>query len=180
MIGSLLELPTIGDRHAFNLAHWNQVCADTILARLEYRIETDQYGHILMTPPPSFEHSDRRGRILALLVRHLEGRGRARPEVPISTSSGVKAVDAAWISEERLTTAYQGSVLTIAPEICIEILSPSNTQEEIQERKRLYFEAGAEEVWICDLQGRFLFYLKNAPEPERASKLCPAFSEALS
>lgn len=115
MIGSPLELPTIGDQHAFNLAHWTQICADPKLAQLEYRIETDRYGHILMTPPPSFEHSDRLGRILALLIRELEGRGRPRPEVPVSTSSGVKVVDAAWISENRLKAAYQGSVLTVAP-----------------------------------------------------------------
>ncbi len=105
-MASLRDLPQIGDQHAFNLTQWEEVCADPNLARLEYRIETDRFGHILMTPPPSFEHSDRQGRILENLTQKLGGRGRARPEVPVSTASGVKAVDVAWISEDRLTTAY--------------------------------------------------------------------------
>jgi Uma2 family endonuclease len=31
-----------------------------------------------------------------------------------------------------------------------EILSPSNTAGEIDEKIALYFEAGAREVWICE------------------------------
>jgi hypothetical protein len=34
-------------------------------------------------------------------------------------------------------------VLERAPEICVEIISPSNTESEIQEKQALYFEAGA-------------------------------------
>ena len=44
-----------------------------------------------------------------------------------------------------------------APEICIEILSPDNTAKGIRERTALYFEAGAREVWICDLEGKMRF-----------------------
>lgn len=67
-------------------------------------------------------------------------------------------------------------MLTVAPEIWVEVLSPSNTQEEIDERKHLYFQAGAEEVWLCDLRGRLLVYLKEAPDTENSSRLCPGFS----
>jgi Uma2 family endonuclease len=48
--------------------------------------------------------------------------------------------------------------LVQAPEICIEVISPSNTAEEIAEKRALYFEAGAREVWICELDGRLSFY----------------------
>jgi Uma2 family endonuclease len=37
-------------------------------------------------------------------------------------------------------------LLTRAPEICIEILSPSNSAAEIAEKRVLYFDAGAAEV----------------------------------
>ena len=78
----------------------------------------------------------------------MSGRGRARPEVPLSTAAGVKAIDAAWISEERLSRARSGELLKMAPEICIEVLSPSNTRGEIEQKKSLYFQAGAEDVGV--------------------------------
>jgi len=64
-------------------------------------------------------------------------------------------------------------VLTIAPEICVEVLSPGNTRAEIEEKKRLYFEAGADEVWIASPAGEIAFF---NPEGEiEGSALCPAF-----
>src|SRR5262245_30334668 len=176
MAASLDNLPEIKDTHAFNETRWAELCADSALAALDYRIETDRFGHILMSPPPFFEHSDRQGRILeslSELMRNIPG--RARPEVPVSTAEGVKAIDAVWISEQRLARAHSRGLLRVAPEICIEVLSPSNTREEIEEKKRLYFLAAAEEVWVCGLDGRVLFYRKEAPDSTAASQLCPDF-----
>jgi Putative restriction endonuclease len=65
-------------------------------------------------------------------------------------------------------------VLTRAPEICIEILSPSNTQAEIDEKRALYFDAGAVEVWICNLDGSMSFFV-GAEHLASASALCPSF-----
>ena len=38
---------------------WEEICADPELARLPYRIETDKWGNILMSPPPDGHHSYR-------------------------------------------------------------------------------------------------------------------------
>lgn len=173
------ELPAIEDQTAFNLARWEEIGADPGLARLEYRIETDAFGHILMTPPPSFNHSDAQGLLIEILLKVAPDEGRARPEVPISTSEGVKAIDVAWLSEKRLSRSSSRNVLTIAPEICIEVLSPSNTQAEIDEKKRLYFEAGAEEVWICGLDGTLRVFLRDAPQVTAGSVLCPELPDRL-
>jgi hypothetical protein len=44
----------------------------------------------------------------------------------------------------------------------VEILSPSNTAKEMAEKRALYFEASAREVWIkvwiCELDGRLSFH----------------------
>jgi hypothetical protein len=48
-----IQLPDLDSQTEFNLARWEQVLADTTLAALSYRIETDQHGHILMSPPSS-------------------------------------------------------------------------------------------------------------------------------
>lgn len=58
----------------------------------------------------------------------------------------------------------------------MEILSESNTRQEMSATKALCFEAGAEEVWLCDQKGRMFFYLKDKPDAAvAASKFCPAF-----
>jgi Uma2 family endonuclease len=67
---------------------------------------------------------------------------------------------------------------TRAPEICVEIFSPSNTPAEIDEKRALYFDAGATEVWICNLDGSITFFLD--PDDEAStSALCPAFPDRI-
>jgi Uma2 family endonuclease len=65
--------------------------------------------------------------------------------------------------------------LTRAPEICVEVLSPSNTVKEIEEKTVLYFEAGASEVWICDEGGSIRFHFRTPPTIRPRSELCPRF-----
>ena len=62
-----------------------------------------------------------------------------------------------------------------APDICVEVLSPSNTEAEIEEKTALYFDAGAQEVWICGRSGAMKFLDRDASRPLKVSQLCPAF-----
>jgi Uma2 family endonuclease len=57
-------------------------------------------------------------------------------------------------------------------EICVEVLSSSNSQPEMEEKMALYFEAGAHEVWLCGLDGKMEFY---TPDLSAVSRLCPLF-----
>lgn len=174
---SLVEkLPSIEDWHTFNQKQWRQLCADPALAALDYRIETNRHGQITMSPPAGFDHSNSQGSFQDRLRQLMEIPGRTLPECPISTPGGVKAADVIWISEERLQESLRENLLIIAPEICVEILSPSNTRQEIEEKCRLYFEAGAEEVWLCGLDGEIdFFHSVDQVEPDKASSLCPEF-----
>lgn len=64
----------------------------------------------------------------------------------LTTPKGTKVVDVAWFSSqcwEQVKAQYESP---IAPEICVKILSPSNSKVEINTKKRLYFAAGAAEV----------------------------------
>ena len=83
-MNAVLDLPEIGDRHAFNLARWKEICEDPQLAKVEGRVESDAHGHILMSPPAGFNHSERQSEIVAIL-REKPG-GKARSECPVSTS----------------------------------------------------------------------------------------------
>jgi Uma2 family endonuclease len=69
--------------------------------------------------------------------------------------------------------------LVRAPEICVEVLSVSNTPAEIAEKIALYFEAGAQEVWTCDLGGTLEFHFSTPPEVRQASEICPKFPSVI-
>src|ERR1700675_2661133 len=106
-----IEIPTIEGEAAFNLRRWHEVLSDLSLAKLPHRIETDRHGHIVMSPPPAFSHSQRQGKIVGLLLKLLP-EGQAMPDCPLSTSDGVKAIDVAWLS----TTRHEYEQKPIAPE----------------------------------------------------------------
>ena len=168
----VLELRQSAEQTAFNLRRWEEVQADPDLAKLSNRIETDRYGNIVMSPPPATPHGVKQAKI-ARLLGSLLPEGIVVTECPISTADGVKATDVAWLAENRHAETTR-ICLTVAPDICIEIMSPSNNKQELQEKASLYFEAGAKEVWICDLLGHVEMF--NSPLSQIAgSSICPAF-----
>jgi Uma2 family endonuclease len=174
MSGVLAQLPEVFDQESFNLERWSELESDPILDSLDCRIETNRYGQIIMMPPPGFEQSNLQGLIFEKLRDLMpQAEGRVRPECPVSTSGGVKGVDVVWISHNRVAEGLRRDVLTIAPEICVEVLSPGNTRAEIEDKKRLYFEAGADEVWIASTEGEIAFF--NGEGELDGSGLCPEF-----
>jgi Uma2 family endonuclease len=68
-------------------------------------------------------------------------------------------------------------VCSIAPEICIEIESSSNTLEEIKFKKELYFQAGAVEFWLCNENGEMSLFNPNGQMINSA--LVPEFPNAV-
>jgi Uma2 family endonuclease len=169
-----LELPTRKTQTAFNLRRWAELLADRELARIEGRIETDRHGRFIMSPPPAPSHGSFQSEI-AHLLRSLTGAGRVLTECPISTADGVKAADVAWASPECMKALGEKVCFIVAPDICVEVISPSNTKAEIQEKMALYFDAGAKEVWLCAQSGAMTLFNPDAARPMLASKICPAF-----
>jgi len=173
-----IELKDSTAQTAFNLKRWAEVLADPELVRLPHRIETDRHGHIIMSPPPAPAHGDRESEIVFQL-KTLLPEGRTITNCPVSTSDGVKAPDIVWLVSERRQEVRSLICLTRAPEICVEVLSPSNTLEEIQEKTALYFEAGAAEVWICEEDGKIRFHFPMPLNIRQRSELCPEFPSAI-
>ena len=169
-----IELPAREAQMKFNLRRWTELQSDRELAKFEGRIETDRHGHIIMRPPPAPTHGSFQGRIAHLLT-HLIPRGRVYTECPISTADGVKATDVAWASSRLVRELGRRTCFVEAPEICVEVLSPDNTRAEIEEKTALYFDAGAHEVWICDLSGKMHFRGRGRGKLPKSSVICPEF-----
>lgn len=153
---------------------WEEIIADPALKNLPYKIETNRYNKIIMSPASSW-HGNYEYEVGVLLGRLLEG-GKVIMEAPVRTSEGVRVADVGWMSRERWQPHRRTAALPIAPEICVEILSPSNSREEMMEKMALYYEKGALEVWLCDEDGRLEFFTaRSGPQPVAASEFCPAF-----
>ena len=134
---------------------WADVMADATLRDLPYKIELDRWGNIVMSPASNWH-----GRLQFAVGGLLEklGQGQVMMECSVETSQGVKVADVAWCSDDFLAAHGYETPYTAAPEICVEVRSPSNSRGEIDEKIRLYLEAGAQEVWIVFEDGRVCYF----------------------
>lgn len=170
-----IQLSPHAEQTEFNLTCWEKILADPDLAALNQRLETDRHGNIIISPPPGNPHSFKQSDIYYHL-RQLLPAGKAQVEVPISTSDGIRAADVAWTSDERFQEIYDPRAYRSAPDICVEVVSPANSEREMAEKKALYFDAGASEVWLCQVDGTLEFFTTTAPESKLThSTICPDF-----
>jgi len=155
--------------------NWQQVCVDPNLQNLPYKIELNKQGQIIMSPA-SVKHVFYQREILLILEKMISD-GKAVPEFPIETDEGTKVVDVAWLTNEQANLVKEDISSSIAPKICVEVISPSNTSQEMMNKKKLYFDRGAEEFWLCDKNGDIKFYGKIAEL--KKSQLAPDFPKSI-
>lgn len=129
---------------------WQDVLNDKSLQDLPYKIELNKKGNIEMSPA-SLKHSVLQGEIAWLLRNELKG--VVFTELAIQTHNGVRVPDVAWGSHAFLEQHKNELYASAAPEICVEIMSPLNSDIEIQEKVALFLTAGASEVWIVGDNG---------------------------
>ena len=157
-------------------ARWTEVLKDRSLEDLPAKLETDRLGQVIMSPA-SADHSEYQSTVM-LLLAPMKPDGKVYCECPIATAEGVKVPDVAWISAARRALRKPGQpTFLVAPEVCIEVISPSNSVAELEEKRTLYFQQGAEEVWTCDLNGRIMFF--TADGEIECSRLFPMFPKEL-
>ena len=134
---------------------WQDVLADKSLRDLPYKIELNERGDIEMSPA-SFLHSLLEGEMATLLRTQLGG--RVFTELAIQTSKGVRVPNVAWGSDHFVEQHIKEICASSAPEICIEIISPSNSKIEMSEKIALFLDSGAIEVWLVNEQGEISFF----------------------
>jgi Uma2 family endonuclease len=150
---------------------WREVCERKDLQNLPFKIELDEYGRIIMSPTKIY-HSVLQGEIAALLKRHRQD-GKILTECAIQTAKGTKVADVAWVSLKIYERIKDEDECSIAPELCVEIVSASNSPRELEEKKSLYFDRGAQEVWFCPRGGQVQFFDPAGNIPH--SRLFPDF-----
>jgi Uma2 family endonuclease len=138
---------------------WADICNDPLLRDLPYKIELNAWGKIEMSPA-----SNRHGRLQivigAELLRQLPD-GLVVAEASVLTDIGIRVPDVVWASAVFMAAHGETTPFPRAPEICVEVVSRSNTTNEIAEKTRAYIAAGAQEVWIVDESGTIRYYDPN-------------------
>ena len=150
---------------------WEEVCDDPALQDLPYKIELNRWGNIEMSPARN-RHGEFQAKISHLMQLHLPD-GVCTTECGVRTAENTKVPDVAWVSGERWSVTPHEFAYEVAPEICVEIFSPTNLLAEQLHKGGLYLQAGALEFWICDGQGTMRFF-DTGGEIEH-SRLCPPF-----
>jgi Uma2 family endonuclease len=124
------------EQHAFNERRWAEIMAESFVDGSISKIETDREGHVIMSPSAGKDHGDRQAEIV-YQMKLLLPIGGVLTECGVSTQEGNKTPDISWISIRHPQFRQPDvKVLNPAPEICAEVLSPSNRAEEIAFSRR--------------------------------------------
>ncbi|MEB3163965.1 MAG: Uma2 family endonuclease [Prochlorothrix sp.] len=87
-------------------------------------------------------------------------------------SGNKRAPDISFMAKARLEglSAIPTGFLEGAPDLCVEILSPGNTVEEMDAKLQEYFANGARLVWVISPTQRYVLVYRSAVEPDRLLK----------
>jgi Uma2 family endonuclease len=170
---SNVEIPELPSKD-WMLAHWQHILEEYHQLFDDYggHVETDRYGNLLMSPPPGDHHQAQADWICQALQSLLPS-AHVRQGLAVLTTEGIKIPDLIAELAGRRAHMKDTDPYDPAPDICLEVISPSNSRAEIAEKTDLYLAAGALEVWICDRENRLSFY--TATGARDTSSLCPAF-----
>lgn len=154
---------------------WKELCEDPKFNDLPYKVELNAVGQIIMSPVRNI-HGHYQSEIAALLRERLPN-GKVMVECGVETSDNVKVADVAWVSNEKWKVLRDRFSCSVAPEICVEVWSPSNTRRELDWKRQLFVTAGADEFWYCDKDGKLAFFDGSGEIAQ--SKLCPGFPRSV-
>lgn len=135
----------IGNREML-VARWAELVNDASLRDLPYKVELNAEGTIELSPANNWH-----GAMQAYLAKVLGvalAEGIVITECSVLTEIGVRVADVAWGSPDFLREQGGKTPFTRAPEICVEILSPSNSPREMDAKVKAFLAAGAREVWL--------------------------------
>jgi Uma2 family endonuclease len=141
-------------------------------------------GRLYVSPGPSPEHQSVSGvvsRYLDRVVEPLGGRVYTAPLDVVLAEHSVVQPDVFFISASRLGIVQQR--VMGAPDLVVEILSPSTVRRDRGEKLNLYAQFGVREYWLVDSPARQIEFLINeggrfmVAQPAGIEYRSPAFSD---
>ena len=110
-------------------------------------------GELITLPPAKSLHSLILSIVVEVLHFYLKEHpiGRVMPETGYVLSRDpltVRQPDVSVLSRQRIRSIDPDSYFEGAPELAIEIVSPSDSAEDLEIKVRQYLQAGAHQVWV--------------------------------
>jgi Uma2 family endonuclease len=127
-------------------------------------------GEVVTVCRPGFRHGRRQLRIGNILDEfgHSTGHGRAVVETGVVTQRGpdsVRGPDVSYWSVERLPLDVEPEGYPeIAPDLSVEVLSPSNRSAVIRDKMRELFQRGVRMIWVVDPEDRTVVVYRSLDE----------------
>ncbi|HEX4227175.1 MAG TPA: Uma2 family endonuclease [Bryobacteraceae bacterium] len=115
-------------------------------------IQELHWGQVITLTRPKMKHAKLQSRLVRLLRPRAEHLGVIESEVAFRAlpEYDLRGADVAFVSQQRWNTTKDDDNLHGTPELVIEVLSPSNTKQEMREKAALYLSTGAQEFWLVD------------------------------
>lgn len=129
-----------------------------------------QKGEVVAVSRPNWEHGEIAGNTYLALKLFLRKNpiGRVSVESGVITERGpdtLRGPDVSFIRKERMPLGERmNQYASVTPDLCVEVLSPSNTRAELNEKMAEYFSTGAKMVWVIDPDERSLTVYEQPDE----------------
>jgi Uma2 family endonuclease len=131
------------------------------------RTELDE-GELITMPPTGLDHGYRENEIGSILrayvKRHRLGRVYSgEPGFRLGQGT-VRAPDVAFVRQERLEGLGNRGFAKGAPDLAVEIFSPSDSVPQLMRKTKQYFAAGCHTVWMVYPETREIHVLEASGE----------------
>jgi Uma2 family endonuclease len=130
---------------------WQQLAHDPLVAAIPFKVELNEKG-ALEVSPPTLRHAFLQSFVARELARQRPD-GTTFTECPVETDIGMRIPDVVWASAECVERHKGETEFRVGPDLCVEVLSPTNTSAEMAEKVAAYLAAGAKEVWVVGEDG---------------------------
>jgi len=147
-----------------------RLCSDN----RDLRIEMTALGELVIMPPPGSKTGLRNTRITLALGMWSDQDGTGvcfGPDTGFTLLNGAKrGPDAAWISIERWNSVPEDlkeKLAPICPDFVIELVSPSDLLDHVEEKMREYLANGARLGWLLEPFEKFAVIYRPGQTPER-------------
>ena len=125
-------------------------------------------GELLTMPPPEFKH----GRVVANLTMLLGPHVKANNLGYVCTETGYKletnpdtvlGPDVSFVARKRVDEVPDGYYAG-APDVAVEVLSPSDRPSRVQRKTELWLSLGAKSVWVVNPKQRTVEVFRSSGE----------------
>jgi Uma2 family endonuclease len=147
------------------------------LKNRNFRFERNQQGDLIIMSPTGGETGNRNGKLITQLFFWTQ---EDQSGIAFDSSTGFKlpngatrSPDASWIPLKKwnkLTLTEQRGFLPLAPDFVVELLSPSDSLKDTQDKMKEYLENGTKLGWLINRQAKQVEIYRLGKEVEVLDK----------